>query len=106
MSHSANIRRIIVFSYLQQYEDHMSTEMCWENSFKKILWLKIIILPFFLPKIRMTFKLRQNAAVIFFINRQNNSNKIISTILSFYPKKKKKKNGVAIYSQLSIAKKR
>ena len=43
---------------------------------------------FFLPKIRMTSKLRQNAAVIFFINRQNNSNKIISEILTFYLKKK------------------
>ena len=67
------IRRFIVFFYLLNHEDHMSTEMWWENSFKKILFLNIMILPFFspkyarlLPKTCMTFKLQQNAAVIFF----------------------------------------
>ena len=49
----------------------------------------------------MTSKLRQNAAVMFFINRQNNSNKTISTILIFYQKKNANKS-VAFLNVLSV----
>ena len=49
----------------------------------------------------MTFKLRQNAAVIFFNNRYNNSNKIISTILTFHQKNANK--NVAFFNVLSVS---
>ena len=46
---------------------------------------------FFLPKLRMPSKLRQNAAVIFIINWQNNSNKCYFNNTYFLPEKKKKR---------------
>ena len=43
-------QKIYCFSNLLYHEDHMSTEMCGKNSFKKMLWLKIMILHFFSQK--------------------------------------------------------
>ena len=80
-------QKIYCFSNLLHHKDHMSTEIWWENSFKKLLRQTIMILPFSVPKLRMTSELWQNAGVIFYINRQNNSNKIFSTVLTFYPTK-------------------
>ena len=37
----------LLFCNLLHHEDHISSEMCWENSFKKTLWLKIMIFTFF-----------------------------------------------------------
>ena len=45
----------------------------------------------------MTSKLRQNAAVLFFINRQNNSNKIVYVL----PENNANKN-VAFLNELSV----
>ena len=76
--------------------------MRWENSFKKILWLKIMILPIFFSQKYTTSKLRQNTAVIFFFNGLDNSDKTFSTILTFYRNKKNANKTAVFLNVLSI----
>ena len=67
---------------------------------RKNLWLKINILPFFLPKIHMTSKLRQNAAVIFLSTATPTPIKLFQQYLLFARKNANK--DVAFLNVLSV----